>query len=73
MTDKEKTKEPTPVPKTIVPPKEDKPQVVFLKNELAQTEARLTSAASQLLHSQDQVDSLNVLREALQEKLKKIS
>ena len=69
MTDKEKPAVvPTPKPKA----KESK-QVEFIKNELTQTEARLTSAAAQLLHSQDQVDSLNVLREALQEKLSKIS
>jgi hypothetical protein len=70
MTDKEKPAVETPTPKSKA--KESK-SVEFIKNELAQTEARLTSAASQLLHSQDQVDSLNVLREALQEKLKKIS
>jgi hypothetical protein len=70
MTDKEKT---TAVATTPTPKAKESKTVEFIKAELTQTEARLTSAAAQLLHSQDQVDSLNVLREALQEKLRKIS
>jgi len=70
MTDKEKATTATataPKPKA----KESK-HVEFLTNELDQVEARLSSAAAQLLHSQDQVDSLTVLREALKDKLKQI-
>jgi len=69
MADKEKPSVASPTPK---PKAKDSKQVEFIQNELTQTEARLTSAAAQLLHAQDQVDSLNVLREALQDKLKQI-
>ena len=69
MTNKEK---PTTVTQTPKPKAKESKQVEFIQNELTQTEARLTSAAAQLLHAQDQVDSLNILREALQDKLKQI-
>ena len=73
MTDKEKTKEPAPAPKKVVPPKEDNPQVVFLKGELLTANRRLDQAAENLLRAQDSVDSLIIFRDALQEKLKQIS
>ena len=73
MTDKEKTTTTSATTSTPKPKAKESKHVEFLTNdELAQVEARLSSAAAQLLHSQDQVDNLSVLREALQGKLKQI-
>jgi hypothetical protein len=72
MTDKEKTTTTSTTTSTPKPKAKESKHVEFLTNELAQVEARLSSAAAQLLHSQDQVDSLTVLREALKDKLKQI-
>lgn len=69
MTDKEKEKVvATPAkPKAKVSKQEE-----FINNELMQTETRLNHAAAQVLHAQDQVDSLRVLRDALKDALKKL-
>jgi len=72
MTDKEKTTTTSTTTSTPKPKAKESKHVEFLTNELHQVEARLSSAAAQLLHSQDQVDSLTVLREALKDKLKQI-
>ena len=72
MTDKEKTTTTSTTTSTPKPKAKESKHVEFLTNELHQVEARLSSAAAQLLHSQDQVDNLSVLREALQGKLKQI-
>ena len=72
MTDKEKTTTTSTTTSTPKPKAKESKHVEFLTNELAQVEARLASAGAQLLHSQDQVDNLSVLREALQGKLKQI-